>query len=81
MDKHVTIYNVVDWVRPKDVPEISMSMSTASLIESLADMISDLLNGTYTITQLRNAIILERLRVEKLKNGYKKPHLKIKEKK
>ena len=78
MDKHVTIYNVVDWVIPKDVPQIYNSMSVASLVEMLADMIAELLNGTYTITQLRHAIILERLRVEKRKKG-SLPDLKIKE--
>jgi len=62
-DKHVTIANVLDWVSP-------IPLSNALILEhlvvgqwyqsvslSLADAIADLLNGTYTIAQLRNAIL------------------------
>ena len=49
MTKHVTIDNIMDWVAP--VP-----LSKALILEQLADMIADLLNGTYTIAQLRGAI-------------------------
>ena len=48
--KHVTIDNIMDWIAP--VPS-----SNTLILEELADKIADLLNGTYTIAQLRNAIL------------------------
>ena len=51
MTKHVTIDNVMDWISP------TPSRSNALILEDLADTIADLLNGTYTIAQLRNAIL------------------------
>ena len=50
MTKHVTIDNVMDWISPTP-------SSNALILEELADKIADLLNGTYTIAQLRNAIL------------------------
>ena len=50
MTKHVTIDNIMDWIAP--VPS-----SNALILEELADKIADLLNGTYTLAQLRNAIL------------------------
>ena len=50
MTKHVTIDNIMDWIAP--VPS-----SNTLILEELADKIADLLNGTYTIAQLRNAIL------------------------
>ena len=50
MDKHVTIDKVMGWISP--IPS-----SNAMKLEDLADTIADLLNGTYTIAQLRNAIL------------------------
>ena len=50
MTKHVTINNIMDWIAP--VPS-----SNALILEELADKIADLLNGTYTIAHLRNAIL------------------------
>jgi hypothetical protein len=50
MDKHVTIDNVKDWISPT-------TSRNALIIENLADKIADLLNGNYTIDQLRNAIL------------------------
>jgi hypothetical protein len=52
MYKHVTIDNIMDWI-VLGVP----SMSNSLILEELADKIADLLNGTYTIAQLRNAIL------------------------
>jgi len=51
MTKHVTIDNVMDWISP------TPSRSNALILEDLADTIADLLNGNYTIAQLRNAIL------------------------
>ena len=50
MAKHVTIDNIMEWIAP--VPS-----SNTLILEELADKIADLLNGTYTIAQLRNAIL------------------------
>jgi len=49
MAKHVTIDNVMDWISPTP-------SSNALILEDLADTIADLLNGTYTIAQLRQDI-------------------------
>jgi len=58
MTKHVTIDNIMDWVAP--VP-----LSKALILEQLADMIADLLNGTYTIAQLRNSILNDKTEKER----------------
>ena len=57
MDKHVIIDDIMNWIAPAPT-----RMSNALIIEELADKISDLLNGTYTIAQLRNAILDEKRR-------------------
>ena len=57
MDKHVTIANVMDWVLSPWQHDSYIPMSNKLILENLADAIADLLNGTYTIAQLRNAIL------------------------
>ena len=58
MYKHVTIDNIMDWI-VLGVPSRGRwrFLNTPLILEELADKIADLLNGTYTISQLRNAIL------------------------
>ena len=58
MYKHVTIDNIMDWI-VLGVPSRGRwrFLNTPLILEELADKIADLLNGTYTIAQLRNAIL------------------------
>jgi hypothetical protein len=59
MTKHVTIDNVMDWISPTPSSNaLILHVCTCPRdCEDLADTIADLLNGTYTIDQLRNAIL------------------------
>jgi len=59
MPKHVTIADIMSWRFPYGwggVDDGDRSV-TGALMEDLADTIADLLNGNYTIAQLRNAIL------------------------
>ena len=51
MPKHVTIADIMSWRLPYD------DMLVTVALEDLADTIADLLNGNYTIAQLRKAIL------------------------
>jgi len=67
MTKHVTIDNVMDWISP------TPSRSNALILEDLADTIADLLNGNYTIAQLRNAILNDKPDANRLLSQFVRP--------
>ena len=56
MPKHVTIADIMSWRFPYG-DRLKVGHIGAYPLEDLADTIADLLNGNYTIAQLRNAIL------------------------
>ena len=56
MDKHVTIDSIMDWIVLRVRP-IERHPGNPLILEELAEKIAGLLNSTYTIAQLRNAIL------------------------
>ena len=51
MPKHVTIADIMSWRFPYGDRSVTLAL------DDLADTIADLLNGNYTIAQLRKAIL------------------------
>ncbi len=58
MPKHVTIADIMSWRFPYGDRSVTWALEDLTwALEDLADTIADLLNGNYTIAQLRNAIL------------------------